>query len=71
MSIMFFVLFAILGVLSDYVLRLVVHNQRRPHYLIARERSSLVLSRKQELNVALATRSDLPSDFVIRTDMRR
>lgn len=55
MALMFFIMFVILGILSDYVLRLVVHNQQRPHYLIARERSSLVLSRKQELNVTQAT----------------
>jgi len=67
MSVMFFILFAILAVLSDYVLRLVVHNQRRPHYLIARERSSLVLSRKQELNVALEARRDHAAELTAKT----
>ncbi len=50
-SFMFFLLFLILGVLSEYIGRLFIHNQNRPFYLIAREKRSLVLSRKDELNV--------------------
>ncbi|MDX2222412.1 MAG: glycosyltransferase [Rhodospirillaceae bacterium] len=68
---MFFIMFMILSVLSDYVLRLIVHSQRRPHYLIARERSSLVLSRKQELNVALARREGQDSEVIVKAGTRR
>ncbi|MEM6432188.1 MAG: hypothetical protein AAF708_23320, partial [Deinococcota bacterium] len=50
-SFMFFLLFLILAVLSEYIGRLFIHNQNRPFYLIAREKRSLVLSRKDELNV--------------------
>jgi membrane protein implicated in regulation of membrane protease activity len=71
MATMFFIMFVILGLLSDYVLRLIVHNQRRPHYLIARERSSLVLSRKQELNVALARRGDQETEVIVKAGTLR
>ncbi|MEM7737704.1 MAG: glycosyltransferase [Deinococcota bacterium] len=52
-SFMFFLLFLILGVLSEYIGRLFIHNQNRPFYLIAREKRSLVLSRKDELNITV------------------
>jgi polyisoprenyl-phosphate glycosyltransferase len=50
-SVMFFILFMILAVLSEYVARLVMNNQNRPFYLVTRESRSLVLLRKQERNV--------------------
>jgi polyisoprenyl-phosphate glycosyltransferase len=50
-SVMFFILFMILAVLSEYVSRLVMSSQNRPFYLVMRESKSLVLMRKQELNV--------------------
>lgn len=51
-SLMFFLMFVVLGILSEYVLRLFMHTQNRPPYIIARENTSVVLSRKQELNVS-------------------
>jgi glycosyltransferase involved in cell wall biosynthesis len=48
---LFFIQFVILAVLSEYIIRLFTHSQNRLPYLIARESSSLVLSRKAELNV--------------------
>jgi hypothetical protein len=59
-SSMFFLLFLILGVLSEYIGRLFIYSQNRPDYLIAREKRSLVLSRKQELNIT-AGDADAPS----------
>jgi glycosyltransferase involved in cell wall biosynthesis len=50
-SVMFFLLFIILAVLSEYVSRLFISNQNRPFYLIKKESRSLVLSRKNEINV--------------------
>ncbi|MBF2026763.1 MAG: glycosyltransferase [Oscillatoriales cyanobacterium C42_A2020_001] len=50
-SVMFFILFMILAVLSEYVARLVITNQNRPFYLVTRESRSLVLLRKQDINV--------------------
>jgi len=50
-SVMFFILFMILAVLSEYVARLVMNNQNRPFYLVTRESRSLVLLRKQDINV--------------------
>lgn len=57
-SVMFFILFMILAVLSEYIARLVMTNQNRPFYLVTRESRSLVLVRKNELNVV---RNDLKS----------
>ena len=59
-SLMFFLLFLILGVLSEYIGRLFIYSQNRPPYLIAREKRSLVLSRKQELNIT-AGDADAPA----------
>ncbi len=50
-SVMFFILFLILAVLSEYVARLVMASQNRPFYLVTRESRSLVLIRKNEINV--------------------
>ncbi|PZV18017.1 MAG: hypothetical protein DCF22_02530 [Leptolyngbya sp.] len=50
-SVMFFILFMILAVLCEYVSRLVMTSQNRPFYLVTRESRSLVLSRRQEINV--------------------
>lgn len=50
-SVMFFLLFTILAVLSEYVARLVINSQNRPFYLITRESKSLVLLRKHDINV--------------------
>lgn len=50
-SVMFFILFMILAVLSEYVARLVMTSQNRPFYLVMRESRSLVLVRKQDINV--------------------
>jgi glycosyltransferase involved in cell wall biosynthesis len=50
-SVMFCILFMILAVLSEYVARLVITNQNRPFYLVTRESRSLVLARKNEINV--------------------
>ncbi|UIE37304.1 glycosyltransferase [Leptodesmis sichuanensis] len=57
-SVMFFILFMILAVLSEYIARLVMTNQNRPFYFVTRESRSLVLVRKKELNVV---RNDLKS----------
>lgn len=51
---LFFVLFLVLAVMSEYLIRVFVHTQNRPPYLITRETSSLVLARKAELNVSSA-----------------
>jgi glycosyltransferase involved in cell wall biosynthesis len=50
-SFMFFILFIILSVLSEYISRLFMNNQNRPFYLIKHESRSLVLKRKNEINV--------------------
>lgn len=50
-SLMFFLLFIILSVLSEYIARLFISNQNRPFYLIRHESRSLVLRRKQDINV--------------------
>jgi polyisoprenyl-phosphate glycosyltransferase len=50
-SVMFFILFMILAVLSEYIARLVMSGQNRPFYLVMRESRSLVLMRKQDVNV--------------------
>jgi len=50
-SVMFFILFMILAILSEYVAKLFINNQNRPFYLVARESRSLVLTRKREINV--------------------
>ncbi|MBD2022038.1 glycosyltransferase [Leptolyngbya sp. FACHB-36] len=50
-SAMFFILFVILAILSEYITRLMINNQNRPFYLIAKESRSLVLRRKQRINV--------------------
>lgn len=57
-SMMFFLLFLILAALCEYTLRLFMQGQERPRYTIARESRSLVLSRKQELNVAYGLEQD-------------
>ncbi|MCY7279268.1 MAG: hypothetical protein LH702_37435 [Phormidesmis sp. CAN_BIN44] len=50
-SIMFFILFTILAILSEYTSRLMMTNQNRPFYIITKESRSLVLTRKQQINV--------------------
>ncbi|MGG6294554.1 glycosyltransferase [Leptolyngbya sp. AN02str] len=50
-SLMFFILFMILSVLSEYISRLFLSNQNRPFYLIDKESRSLVLTRKNDINV--------------------
>lgn len=50
-SLMFFILFIILSVLSEYIARLFMKNQNRPFYLINHESRSLVLQRKNDINV--------------------
>jgi glycosyltransferase involved in cell wall biosynthesis len=50
-SVMFFILFAILAVLSEYITRIFINNQNRPFYLIKHESRSLILERKNEINV--------------------
>lgn len=52
MASMFFLLFMILAILCEYIVRMFMHGQDRPYYLIAKERRSLVLSRKDAINVA-------------------
>ena len=51
---LFFLQFLILAIMSEYLIRLFVHSQNRLPYLIVKESSSMVLSRKVELNVAAA-----------------
>lgn len=53
---MFFLLFLILTILSEYILRLFMKNQNRLGYLIARESRSSVLSRSQNLNLTSSDR---------------
>jgi glycosyltransferase involved in cell wall biosynthesis len=48
---MFFLVSVILALLSEYILRIFEGSLRRPLYLIAREKSSSVLSRDQRLNI--------------------
>lgn len=50
-SVMFFILFTVLAILSEYVLRIFMNTQNRPFYLISSESRSLVLKRKNEINV--------------------
>jgi glycosyltransferase involved in cell wall biosynthesis len=50
-SVMFFILFVILAILSEYISRLLISSQNRPFYLIVKESKSLVLLRKSQLNV--------------------
>lgn len=52
-SMMFFMLFVILAALCEYTVRLFMHRQERAPYSIIREKRSLVLTRKQLLNVQL------------------
>lgn len=52
-SLMFFILFVILAVLSEYISRLFMRNQSRPFYLIQHENRSLILKRKDEINVTV------------------
>jgi glycosyltransferase involved in cell wall biosynthesis len=61
-SSMFFLLFLILGVLSEYIGRLFIYSQNRPYYLIAREKRSLVLTRKQELNITAGETEVTPAE---------
>ena len=60
-SIMFFILFTILAILSEYISRLMITNQNRPFYIITRESRSLILTRKQQINV-VSSRSEIVSD---------
>lgn len=55
-SSMFLLVFVVLAILCEYVVRLFMHNQARPFYVIAKESSSLVLTRKRDLNVVHDTR---------------
>jgi glycosyltransferase involved in cell wall biosynthesis len=48
---LFFLQFLILAIMSEYLIRIFVHSQNRLPYLIMEESSSMVLSRKVELNV--------------------
>lgn len=61
---LFLLHFIILAVMGEYLIQIFVHTQNRLPYLIVKESSSLVLSRKQELNVTLDTggspRTELP-----------
>lgn len=50
-SVMFFILFTILAILSEYISRLMMTNQNRPIYIITKESRSLILTRKQQINV--------------------
>jgi hypothetical protein len=50
-SLMFFLLFLIVAALCEYVVRLFLHGQERPRYVISGESHSMVLARKHELNV--------------------
>jgi glycosyltransferase involved in cell wall biosynthesis len=52
---LFFVQFVILAIMSEYLIRIFVHTQNRPRYIITRESSSLVLARKDDLNVTVAS----------------
>lgn len=67
-SVMFFILFAILAVLSEYISRLFISNQERPFYLITKERRSLVLLRKQEINVVRNNGEYIKNNNAISTD---
>ncbi len=60
-SIMFFILFTILAILSEYTSRLMMTNQNRPFYIITKESRSLVLTRKQQINV-ISSHDGLASD---------
>lgn len=55
---MFFLIFLVLTILSEYILRLFMKNQNRLSYFITRESRSSVLSRRQNLNL---TSSDTSS----------
>jgi glycosyltransferase involved in cell wall biosynthesis len=57
-SVMFFILFMILAVLSEYISRLFLSNQNRPFYLLKKESRSLVLTRKEEINVTMKDPDD-------------
>lgn len=48
---MFFLVSVILALLSEYIVRIFEGSLRRPLYLIAREKSSAVLSRNERLNI--------------------
>jgi glycosyltransferase involved in cell wall biosynthesis len=48
---MFFLVSIILALLSEYIVRIFEGSLRRPLYLIAREKSSAVLSRNERLNI--------------------
>ncbi|MFH7242346.1 MAG: glycosyltransferase [Spirulina sp.] len=58
-SLMFFILFIILSVLSEYIARLFMKNQNRPFYLISNESKSLILQRKNDINVTGIAAKDL------------
>lgn len=49
---LFLLQFLTLAIMSEYLIRIFVHSQNRLRYLIVDESSSMVLSRKAELNVA-------------------
>ena len=57
-SVMFFILFTILAILSEYISRLMMTNQNRPIYIITKESRSLILTRKQQINVVSSDRVD-------------
>ena len=48
---LFVLQFVIMAIMSEYLIRIFVHTQNRLPYLIVGESSSMVLSRKAELNV--------------------
>jgi glycosyltransferase involved in cell wall biosynthesis len=48
---MFLLMFVVLAILSEYVIRLFMHSQNRWPYVIVQESSSLILSKKDEPNV--------------------
>lgn len=50
-SVMFFILFLILAILSEYISRLLITNQNRPFYIIVKESKSMTLTRKKQINV--------------------
>jgi len=48
----------ILAILSEYISRLMMTNQNRPIYIITKESRSLILTRKQQINVVSSDRVD-------------
>jgi glycosyltransferase involved in cell wall biosynthesis len=58
---LFFLLFLILATLSEYVFRIFTIQQERQAYLIARESTSRVYTRKRELNVTVRSQAETPA----------